>query len=82
MSKERYDRLIESINQYGYDERHIIIVNERNILKDGQHRACILANKYGEDSYVRVLKIWDLRQILLDALERIKTHGAAQKRRR
>ena len=68
MSKERYDCLIESMNQNGYDERHIIVVNEQNILKDGQHRACILANKYGEDSYVRVLKIWDLRQILIKLL--------------
>lgn len=71
MSKERYDRLIESMNQNGYDKRNIIIVNEQNLLKDGQHRACILASKYGEDSYVRVLKIWDLKQLLKKALARI-----------
>ena len=70
MSKERYDRLIESMNQNGYDERHIIVINEQNLIKDGQHRACILANKYGEDSCVRVLKYWDLKQILIKLLDR------------
>ena len=78
MSKERYDHLIKSINQNGYDERHIIIVNEQNLLKDGQHRACILAKKYGTDSYVRVLKIWDLKQILKRTLEQIRTHERHQ----
>ena len=63
MKKERYDCLIESIRKNGYDERKIIVVDQHNVLIDGQHRACILANMYGEDSYIRVLKIWDLKRL-------------------
>ena len=63
MKKERYDHLIESINQKGYDERNIIIVDDRNTLLDGQHRACVLANKYGLGSEIKVLKIWDIKKM-------------------
>lgn len=64
MTKERFDKLIESVNKNGYNENKIIIVDNKNTLLDGQHRACILASKYGEESYIRVLKIWDIKKIL------------------
>ena len=63
MTKERFDRLIASINQNGFDERKVIIVNSQNGLMDGQHRACVLANKCGLDSYVRVLKIQEFTEM-------------------
>lgn len=62
MSKERYDRLISSIKANGYNNKNIIIVNEDNVIMDGQHRACILADKYGEDASIRVLKICDIKR--------------------
>ena len=72
MTKERFDRLIDSINKNGYDERKISIVDDQNILLDGQHRACILANKYGADSTIRVIKIWDFKRIIARFLIRVK----------
>ncbi len=60
MSRERFDNLIESINKNGYDERYVTVVNYRNTILDGQHRACILAAKRGETQPCRVLKIWNI----------------------
>ena len=57
MSVERYDELISSMKEQGFDEEHIIMVNEENIVKDGQHRACWLAWKYGLDHEVEVLEV-------------------------
>ena len=72
MTRQRYDQLIESINKNGYDERSVIIVNDWNCIIDGQHRACVLANELGEDSYVRVLKITNLKKIIRRFLDRTK----------
>ena len=57
MSMERYDELISSMKKQGFDEEHIIMVDENNIVKDGQHRACWLAWKYGLDREVEVLQV-------------------------
>ena len=57
MSVERYDELISSMKKQGFDEEHIIMVDENNIVKDGQHRACWLAWKYGLDYEVEVLQV-------------------------
>lgn len=57
MSIDRFEKLRESIRKNGYDERHIIILNDRNELMDGQHRACCLCEQLGEDASIRVLKI-------------------------
>lgn len=73
MTRERFDHLIESINQNGFDERKIIIVNNQNTVLDGQHRACVLAAKYGVDSNIRVLKIWDIKRNILRFLRRSLT---------
>lgn len=57
MSSERFDKLVNSISENGYDNRCIIIVNERNMICDGQHRACVLAYKYGMDYQINVLEV-------------------------
>ena len=57
MSPDRYDALISSMEEKGFDEDHIIMVNEDNILKDGQHRACWMAHKYGLDHETEVLEV-------------------------
>ena len=59
-----FDQLIESIHKNRHDERKIIVVDENNILLDGQHRACVLADMYGVDSYIKVLKIWDIKKMI------------------
>lgn len=57
MSIERFEKLRNSIKENGYDERHIIILNDKNELMDGQHRAACLCDERGEDATVKVLKI-------------------------
>lgn len=57
MSADRFQHLKESIDKNGYDERHLIILDNKNILIDGQHRACCLCEKMGENALVKVLVI-------------------------
>lgn len=76
MTKERFDGLIESIDKDGYDERYISIIDDQNVLLDGQHRICILANKYGVESYIRVLKIWDIKRIVVRMLVKLVRYKA------
>ncbi len=76
MTKERFDGLIESIDKDGYDERYISIIDDQNVLLDGQHRICILANKYGVESYIRVLKIWDIKRIVVRILVKLVRYKA------
>lgn len=57
MSIERFESLKKSIDENGYDEQHVIIVNNNNELMDGQHRAACLCYNLGEDASIRVLKI-------------------------
>ena len=57
MTTDRFDKLIESLDNGGYDPKSIILVNEYNVIKDGQHRACYLAYKYGLDHVVDVLQV-------------------------
>lgn len=59
MSADRFDSLISSIEEKGYDENSIVVVNQDNILKDGQHRCCYLLYKYGEDYKIPVLRCYE-----------------------
>lgn len=57
MTRDRFDELIRSIKDNGYDGRNIILIREENIIMDGQHRACTLAYLNGLDKKIEVLKI-------------------------
>ena len=57
MTIERFKKLISSIEKNGYDDKYPIVIDNNNIIWDGQHRACILLNKYGPKHEVKVLKI-------------------------
>ncbi|MBP3546565.1 MAG: hypothetical protein J6K16_05480 [Alphaproteobacteria bacterium] len=57
MSKERYDKLISSVNRH-YDEKMMPIISQDNIILDGQHRCCILLKKYGPLHKIKVCKIY------------------------
>lgn len=57
MTPDRFEALIKSMKESGFDSRNIIIVNERNTICDGQHRACYLAYEYGLDFEIEVLEI-------------------------
>ena len=57
MTRERFQALVDSIDRNGYDARKVIVVDYNNILLDGQHRACVLLKKFGEDYTPTVLRI-------------------------
>ncbi|MBE5925406.1 MAG: hypothetical protein E7270_00220 [Lachnospiraceae bacterium] len=58
MTRNRFDKLINSIKNDGYNPKNIIVINQSNILLDGQHRACCLMHLYGENYTADVLKIY------------------------
>ena len=60
-SVETYKKLLNDLEKDGYDEKNVIIVNPRNRIMDGQHRASYLAAKNGLDNKVRVLVLYSLR---------------------
>lgn len=62
MSRERYDALINSIENHGFNERNIIVINQDNVIQDGQHRSCCLLYKYGGDYTVKALKVYFLKE--------------------
>ena len=54
---DSYNRLMNEFKEY--DIKHgAIIIDQHNILKDGQHRCCLLLKKYGKDYKIKVLKIY------------------------
>lgn len=59
MSLQRFEELIDSVEKNGYDEKDIVVVNQDNILLDGQHRCCYLMYKYGGDYEIPVLRLYD-----------------------
>ena len=75
MSLERFNTLISSIEEKGFDDRYIIVVNEENVIMDGQHRSCVLLNKYGEDHMIKVLKIYIDKQVIRKTLGYLQKHG-------
>ena len=65
MSQERFDDLIKSIDKEGFRNENVIVVNEDNILMDGQHRCCYMMYKFGEDCKVPVLRLYEWHHVKL-----------------
>ena len=63
MSENRFDELIDSIEQNGFDSHSAVVVNGDNILMDGQHRCCYMLYKYGEDYRIPCLRIYEASPI-------------------
>lgn len=57
MTKQRFDDLIESLTDGTFDSRYKVIVNQDNVIQDGQHRACYYLYKYGSEYEIEVLKV-------------------------
>ncbi len=58
MSRERFDELIRSMDEKGFDEKNVIVVDQDNCIMDGQHRCCYLMYRNGIDYEVPVLRIY------------------------
>ncbi|MBO7219011.1 MAG: hypothetical protein J6V40_03450 [Clostridia bacterium] len=58
MTIDRFDELIKDLEACDYANDNIIVVDENNMLKDGQHRLAILCKEYGIDYKVKVLRLY------------------------
>jgi hypothetical protein len=59
-NKQRLLKLRSSIEKDGYpfDERYIVMFNDQNLIRDGQHRAVVLAYLYGLDYEIEILRFY------------------------
>lgn len=59
-NKIRLKNLLESIkiNGYPYLDQYIILFDDANIIRDGQHRASILAYLYGMEYKIKILRFY------------------------
>lgn len=59
-NEKRLLELVESVkkNGYPYLDRYIITFNGQNIIRDGQHRAAVLAHLNGIDTKVKVMNFY------------------------
>lgn len=76
MSRERFDLLMKSIDEKGFENESVIVVNEDNIIMDGQHRCCYMMYKFGEEYKIPVLRVYEYHHVRFikrigNALERI-----------
>ena len=57
-NEKRLLELVDSIKKNGYPHfnKHIILFNNQNIIRDGQHRASILAHMHGLDYRINVMR--------------------------
>ena len=57
-NKDRLLNLLRSIkdNNYPHEKQYVILFNGQNIVRDGQHRAAILAHLYGIEAHIKVMR--------------------------
>ena len=57
-NEKRLLSVLESIKKHGYPykNQYIILFSGQNYIRDGQHRAAILAHLYGEDAEIPVMR--------------------------
>ena len=56
MSVSRFDALIQSMENNGFDSKYVPVINSKNnVIMDGQHRCCYLLKKFGPDYKVKAL---------------------------
>lgn len=74
MSENRFDELIDSIEQNGFDSHSAVVVNGDNILMDGQHRCCYMLYKYGEDYKLPCVRIYELFSVSISLKDWLRKH--------
>lgn len=57
MSQERFDNLINSMSLQGDTKENNIVIEDDNLIFDGQHRCCWLLYHYGPDYEINALHI-------------------------
>lgn len=59
MSRERFDRLMKSLDEKGFERENAVVINQDNVLLDGQHRCCYMLYKYGGDYRIPCVRIYE-----------------------
>ena len=58
-SEEKYDSLIKTLDNEEYDiKKGAIVINQLNIILDGQHRGSVLLKKFGPECKIKVVKVY------------------------
>lgn len=59
-NERRLCNLLASIEKSGYPylNRHIVLFDGQNIVRDGQHRAAVLAHLYGIEATIKVMRFY------------------------
>ena len=57
-NEKRLLEILESVekNGYPYQDKYLVLFNGQNIIRDGQHRAAILAHLYGVDNKIKIMR--------------------------
>ena len=64
-SREAFEKLYDEFDVEAYDiKKGIIIIDQLNLIVEGQHRAIILLTKHGEKCKIPVLKLYYARNSL------------------
>lgn len=56
MTTDRFEKLKESLES-GFDPMFMPVLDEKNCLRDGQHRSCLLLHKHGPDYVIKAIRI-------------------------
>lgn len=57
-SVERFESLIRSVEENGYNDEAKIVIGPDNVIRDGQHRAAIQMYLLGEDAETDVIRVY------------------------
>ena len=59
-NEKRLLQTLESIekNDYPYKDKYIVLFNGQDIIREGQHRAAILAHLNGLDSHIKIMRFY------------------------
>lgn len=58
-SIESFDNLCKKMNKYEYSlKKGAIVIDQFNLIQDGQHRVSYLLSKYGDDYIVDVVRVY------------------------
>ena len=59
-NEKRLTNLAESVKNHGYPykDQYVIVFEGQNIIRDGQHRAAVLAHQFGLDSKIKIMRFY------------------------
>ena len=76
MSQKRFDQLISSLETKGDTKENNIVINQDNLIYDGQHRCCWLLYTHGPEFVVNALQVNEYYPSLLSRSIRVSLDWA------